>query len=108
MTQEDYAALEKSARAAVGHCDCSTVLTDAEAILLVNTEFGFEASKIEILYEAELDVAEPGSRYVKTEKVARPPMYASADWNYIRFNVHCRPATWYYEMINSELYQVCI
>jgi hypothetical protein len=108
MTQERYTALEEAARSLVGHCDISTVLTDEEAILLINKEFGFEASKIEILHEAELDITEQGARYVKTEQVSRPPMYASTDWNYVRFNVHCRPATWYYEMINAQLYQVCI
>ena len=108
MTQQDYEKLEKTARGLVGRCDTSTVLTDAEAVLLVNQEFGFEASKIEILHEAELDATEPGARYVKIDKTPRPPMYASTDWNYVRFNVHCRPATWYYEMINAHLYQVCI
>lgn len=108
MTQNDYIKLEEHARALVGCCDTSTVLTDEEAILLINKEFGFEASKIEILHEAELDATEPGARYVKIEKVSRPPMYASTDWNYIRFNVKCRPAIWYYEMINAQLHQVCI
>ena len=108
MEQDRYATLEKTARDLVGHCDSSTVLTDEEAILLINKEFGFEASKIRILHEAELDVTEPGARSVKIEKVHRPPMYAATDWNYIRFNVHCSPAIWYYEMINATLYQVFI
>ena len=108
MTQKDYTSLEEHARSLIGCCDKNTVLTNEEAILLINKEFGFEASRIEILNEAELDITEPGARYVKTEKVARPPMYAATDWNYIRFNVHCRPAIWYYEMINAQLYQVCV
>jgi len=108
MTQKDYTKLEEYARALVGRCDSSTVLTDEEAAILVNREFGFEASKIEVLHEAELDRTEPGARYVKTEQVPRPPMYAATDWNYVHFNVHCAPATWYYEMINAQLYQVCI
>ena len=108
MSQKDYTTLEENARALLGHCDTSTVLTNEEAILLINNEFGFEASKIRILHEAELDVTEPGARRVKIEKVSRPPMYASTGWNYVRFNVHCRPATWYYEMINAQLYQVNI
>ena len=108
MTQKDYTALEENARAQVGHCDTGTVLTDEAAILLINNEFGFEASKIEILHEAELDITEPGARCVKIGKISRLPMRAATDWNYIRFNVHCRPAVWYYEMINAQLYQVCI
>ena len=108
MTQEDYTRLEKAARADYERGSGHSVLTDEEAILLINKEFGFEASKIEILHKAELDITEPGARYVKTEQAARPPMYASTDWNYVRFNVHCRPATWYYEMINAQLYQVSL
>ncbi|MCL1951926.1 MAG: hypothetical protein FWF60_03780 [Oscillospiraceae bacterium] len=100
MTQQDYERLKGAAR--------DTALTDAEAVVLVNREFGFEASKIEILHEAELDATEPGARCVKLEKTPRPPMNASTDWNYIRFNVHCAPAVWYYEMVNAQLYQVCI
>ena len=107
MTKDDYNRLEEHARALVGRCDMSTVLTDAEAILLINKDFGFEASKIEILHEAEVDATEPGARYVTIEKASRPPMHAASDWNYVRFNVHCRPAIWYYEMINAQLYQVC-
>lgn len=108
MSQERYAKLEKHAVELVGHCDISTVLTDAEAVLLINKEFGFEAGRIEILHEAEIDVSEEGSRYVKTAKVPRKPVYAASDWNYIRFNVRTAPATWYYEMINADLYTVMI
>jgi hypothetical protein len=89
--QDDYLKLEKVAE----------VLTDAEAILLINKEFGFEAARIEILHEAEIDVTESGSRYVKIEKVSRKPVKASTDWNYIRFNVHTRATTWYYEMVSA-------
>jgi hypothetical protein len=108
MSQERYTELEKHAVELVGHCDVSTVLTDAEAVLLINKEFGFEAGRIEILHEAEIDVSEEGSRYVKTAKVPRKPVYAATDWNYIRFNVRTAPATWYYEMINADLYTVVI
>lgn len=92
LSQDDYLKLEAS----------GDEMTDAEAIVLINKEFGFEAARIEILHEAEVDITEEGSRYVKTEKAPRKPVYAATDWNYIRFNVRTAPATWYYEMINSE------
>lgn len=98
MKQDDYAKLEK----------CGTELTEAEAIVLINKEFGFEAARIEILHEAEIDVTEEGSRYVKTEKTPRKPLYEATDWNYIRFNVRTAPATWYYEMINASLHVVLL
>ena len=108
MTQEQYADLEKNASGSRTRDDAGTKMTDEEAILLINLEFGFEASKIEILHEAEVDITEPGARCVTLKKVPRPPMYAATDWNYIRFNVHCRPATWYYEMINAQLHPIYI
>jgi hypothetical protein len=100
MTQEDYARLAESGGA--------LALGDAEAILLINKEFGFEAARLEILREAEVDVTEEGARRVKTEKAKREPMYAASDWNYIRFNVRTAPATWYYEMINANLREVLL
>ena len=108
MNQEDYEALENDAESLVGHCDCSTVLTDAEAKILINDEFGFEASRIVILHEAEIDVSEPNARYVKTDKIPRKPVYSATDWNYVRFNVRGCAGEWYYEMINGNLYQVSI
>lgn len=100
LSQDDYLDLEKTASV--------EILTDAEAILLINAEFGFEAARIVILYEAELDATEAGSRYVHIEKVARNPLRAASDWNYIRFNVRTSPATWYYEMVNGHLHFVNI
>lgn len=100
LPQDDYLELEKTAAV--------EALTDAEAILLINNDFGFEAARIEILHEAEIDVTESGSRYVQIKKVSRKPLRAASDWNYIRFNVHTRPATWYYEMINGNLHFVRI
>lgn len=100
LPQDDYLKLEDAVMV--------EVLTDAEAILLINNEFGFEAARIEILYEAEIDVTESGSKYVQIKKVSRNPLRAASDWNYVRFNVHTRPATWYYELINGALHFVRI
>ena len=73
MSKEDYEKLERDAESLVGHCDMNTVLTDEEATILVNREFGFEASKIEILYKVEINVSEKGSPYLKFEKVPKKP-----------------------------------
>lgn len=98
LSQEDYLKLENTSSV--------EILSDAEAILRINVEFGFEAARIEILHEAEIDVTEIGSRYVRIKKEPRKSLYAASDWNYIRFNVRTAPATWYYEMINSDLHFV--
>jgi hypothetical protein len=100
LSQDDYLKLEKAAAV--------EILTDAEAILRINNEFGFEAARIDILHEAEIDATESGARYVKIEKAERKPLWASSDYNYVRFNVRTRPATWYYEMINGHLHFVNI
>jgi hypothetical protein len=100
MPQEDYIELEKST--------FRSILANEEAILLINSSCGFEASKIEILHEGEIDDTESGSRSIKIKKVLRAPIYNATDWNYIRFNVHCSGGEWYYEFINGELYQVLL
>ena len=100
MTQDDYLKLAEAGGA-------GEVLTDAEAALLVNKEFGFEASRIEILHEAEVAVEPEGARYVSLKQVPRRPIYASTDWNYVRFNVRAG-GTWYWEMIDGSLYEVCL
>jgi hypothetical protein len=100
MMQEEYAGLEKHTG--------TKVMPDAEAILLINKEFGFEAARIDILHEAEIDVTMQGERCVRIKRVPRLPLYAATDWNYIRFNVRTAPATWYYEMINAQLYMVLL
>jgi len=100
MSQEDYEKLEKSGE--------NNVLSEYEAIYIVNKELGFEASKIKILYEAEIDVSEPNSQYLKFEKKPRNPLYESTDWNYIRFNIITRSGEWTYEMVNGDLYFVSI
>jgi hypothetical protein len=100
LPQDEYLQLENAV--------IVEALTDAEAVLLVNNNFGFEAARIEILHEAEIDATQSGARCLKIEKAARKPLRAASDWNYVRFNVHTRPGTWYYEMINGTLYQVSV
>jgi hypothetical protein len=97
--QADYEKLESAAGS-------SGIMTEEQAKILINDEFGFEASRIKILYEAEIDVTEEGSQYVSIKKVPRQPLCEATDWNYIRFNIRGRAAEWYYEMINAKLYEV--
>ena len=33
----------------------------------------------------------------------RPPVYASTDWNYVRFDVIVKGQTFCYEMVNGDL-----
>jgi hypothetical protein len=61
--------------------NCENEITTAEAILEVNSEWGFEASRVKIL---------------------GTPYYESTDWNFIRFD--CAHMTWL--MRNGQLYQV--
>jgi hypothetical protein len=106
MTQDDYAKLEQAA--AGERQDGYGFISDAEAILRINREFGFEAGRIEILHEAEIDTTLSGSPYVQYAKVGRKPVYNASDWNYTRFNVHTNSGVRYYEMINSDLHFVRI
>lgn len=97
LPQEDYLKLEQEFGV--------QTLTDAEAVLLINREFGFEAGRIQILHETGVVNAEKsgGERGVILDKIPRKPLYAATDWNYVRFNVRTVPADWYYEMINGDL-----
>jgi len=100
MSQEDYEKLKKSAD--------NNALSESEAIILINKEFGFEASRIKIMIAVEIDVSEPNSRYLEIEKKPRKPLYEATDWNYIRFNIITRSGEWTYEMVNGNLHFVNI
>lgn len=97
MTREDYCALENVLYA--------FELSEAEAILLINKNYGFEASKIDvhvhaIVAEYELAEIEPGRKVWRTANLlARKSLYIDPDNNYIRFNV-CGNQ---YELVNGEL-----
>lgn len=91
MKDEDYVRLTKSGR----------VITDAEAMELIVSEFGFSADKIEIVHEIATYEISRHNRLRKTGKIERLPVYDATDWNYVRFNC----AGWWYEMIDGQLYQ---
>ena len=61
--------------------NCDTEITTERAVVEVNQEWGFEASRVKILDN---------------------PYYESTDWNWIRFN--CAGMSWL--MCNGSLYQV--
>lgn len=68
LSQADYEQLEKAAAGSYSTLDRSGnsvvkengYLTDEEALILINDEFGFEVSRIKILREAEIDVTKEG------------------------------------------------
>lgn len=93
LEQESYLKLEQSCSG------CEEILTEAAAKILINKEFGFEASRIRIYTEVKT-YENVGGRLVGKDTYTRKPLYASTDWNYIRFNV----AGFQYEMIDGSLY----
>jgi hypothetical protein len=90
MTQEDYLKLVGSGN--------EWELSEAQAIMKINEEFGFEASRIKII--PEIKTFYKDGNHVKTaQTIERKPQYCATDCNYIRFDV----AGWYYEMVNGIL-----
>lgn len=73
-------------------------LTEQEAIIRINREFGFEASKIAIIREVKTYIAE-GFCAKPYQTYDRVPQYCATDYNYIRFDVN----GWQYEMVNGSL-----
>lgn len=71
---------------------------EAEAKILINEEFGFEVSRIKIIYEVETFIKD-GNYAKKHQSFKRKPQNCSTDYNYVRFNVDGLQ----YEMVNSEL-----
>lgn len=92
LTQEDYERLEHSAY---------KQLNETEARALINKNFGFEFSQIEIIAEVDSwELDETGKKWVHKESYTRKPLYDATDWNYIRFNVK----GYQYEFVNGDLY----
>ena len=73
-------------------------MIEPEAKMLINAEFGFEASRIKIINDVETFVKN-GHYAKKYQSFKRKPQYFSSDYNYVRFNVDSRQ----YEMVNGEL-----
>ena len=92
MSQHDYAKL------------CGDggewIMTEDEAKVWINNEFGFEASRIKIIAEVTTYYKD-GNTCKPYQIYARTPQYCATDYNYARFNVN----NYYYEAINGQLYQ---
>lgn len=96
-TQSEYEELVRDA--------ATILLSEAEAKMLINREYGFEASRIEVHTDAI--VADFGRKelhgapvWAPTRIYTRKALYGAPDWNYIRFDV-CGNQ---YELCNGELY----
>ena len=94
MSEADYQAL-------CGRTDIKTYeMSEEQAKVYINDEFGFEVSRIKIIpevktYKKEGAYAKPYQTYTRT------PQYCSTDYNYIRFDA----GNWFYECVNGQLYQ---
>lgn len=91
MDQENYETLSSSA--------FSDRLSDLMATETINKAFGFELDRIKIVRTVHTYESNRYGRMRKAMEYAREPVYASTDWNYIRFDCAGRQ----YEMINGEL-----
>lgn len=97
-------------------CDCGTVmdqdsyeklaacrdtmfLTEQEAKCLINKEFGFDKSQIEIINTVHTYEANKYHQMRVLNEYSRKALYNASDWNYVRFDC----AGWQYEMVNASL-----
>lgn len=80
-------------------CQITKALTIQEAKSLIHREFGFDPDMITILTEANTYEVNKYNQIRVKGTFKRQPLYASSDWNYIRFEC----AGWQYEMVNGEL-----
>jgi hypothetical protein len=91
MTEADYLKL-------VGLTGGQWEISEAEAILKINEEFGFEASRIKIIPEVKIFYKD-GNAVKTAQTYERKPQYCATDYNFIRFDVN----GWHYEMVNGDL-----
>lgn len=91
VSQDDYDKLRQDG--------CSQLLTDKEAVALINEEFGFDRARIKILHSAPAYQQNRHGRLRVSGEIARDPIYNATDWNYVRF-----ACGWYtYEMYDGNL-----
>ena len=74
-------------------------LSDEKAVTLVSEMFGFMPERIEIIHDISTFERNRHGRLRVRETFTRDPLYASTDWNYVRFN--CAGCQW--EMIDGGL-----
>lgn len=80
------------------------ILSEMEAAMIINKNFGFEASRVEVHTDAI--VADYSKKelngvpvWTPTKIYTRKALYASAESNYIRFDVCGKQ----YELVNGDL-----
>ena len=93
MEQERYEHLVRSGRK----------MTDQEAREFIADECGFSADKITIHHKASTYEVNKHHRLRVAAEYNRDPVYASTDWNYVRFDC----AHFMYELVNGELRFYC-
>lgn len=93
VSQEDYTDLSN-------HGD---LMSDEEAIDFIVEQTGFDRTKIKIIHEQPKEEINRHRQVRSTsEMMARHPVYAASDWNYVRFDVQAN-VTRSYEFYNDEL-----
>lgn len=93
MNQGDYEHLARAGRK----------MTDLEAWEFIADECGFAPEKIHILHEVSTYEVNKYHRLRKSGTFDRAPVYASTDWNYVRFDC----VGFMYELVNGELRFYC-
>jgi hypothetical protein len=81
------------------------IMTDEEAVQLIEDEFGFNPARVTIIHQVSKEEVSRHRHVRKVGEIERLPLYNATDWNYIRFDVRGAAGTWYYEMHNGELIQ---
>lgn len=83
------------------NCGFAEVMTDESAKKLLYNLFGFAKERISIIATVDKYEINRHNQLRISETILRKPLYASSDYNYIRFDCGCMS----YEYINDELVQ---
>lgn len=75
----------------------------AAAARLVAEEFGFKEECVHVMDQVPVYKQDRHGEIKAFGCEDRPPVYASTDWNYVRFDVVTKGQTFSYEMVNGDL-----
>ena len=81
---------------------CKPMEKEAAAELVAD-EFGFKKECVYVLDKVPVYKKNRHGQIKAFGCEDRPPVYASTDWNYIRFDVIVKGQTFSWEMVNGEL-----
>lgn len=81
---------------------CKPIEKEAAAELVAD-EFGFKKECVYVLDKVPVYKKNRHGQIKAFGCEDRPPVYASTDWNYIRFDVITKGQTFSWEMVNGEL-----